>query len=142
MGLIETTTTAIHTDEVCLNLVEMNLTRPGKPGLDRYMIVTVLRQEKPVDFWIDLGPASQFTRPQVRIPTGGQDPTTGKWWSEHNVGQAVEMANYIREGPFEQPEPVFQTPDLIQIYLDQPDIRRRHRKKMSTFGHGQATQRS
>lgn len=132
----------VNTEEPCLNLVEMNLVRPEHPEMHRYMILTVMRGDKPEEFWMDLGPAKQFNRPQFRIPGGARDDFTGRFHVVHTVGELVDMANQLREGPFEQPEPPKNRPDLQQLFYDQPDIRRKNKKKVSTFGPGSVLQRS
>lgn len=131
-------TTAVRDDEPTTSVVEMNLVQPGIVGMHRYQIITVIRGDREEQCWNDLGPAENFTRPQFRIVTGYRDPDTGKLWSGDNVGKAVEMANQLREGPFEQPEPPPNRPDLAQLFRDQPEVRRKGRKKVSTFGHGPA----
>lgn len=143
MGQIIGTTNAVNEDEPTTSVVEMNLVRPEHPEKHRYMILTVIRQDKEAQCWFDLGPAKQFTRPQFRYITGGRDDS-GKLYSCHNVGEAIEAANQLREGPFEQPEPppAYRPGALAQAWHDQPDIRRKGKKKASTFGHGGALQRS
>jgi len=104
------------------------------------MIISVVRADKAEDFYMDLGGAEEFKTPQVRIITGGQEPD-GKLFSEHTVGEALEMANHLREGPYQQPEPP-KTSNLIQAFHDKPDIRKKMKKKQSSFGYGGILQRS
>ena len=142
MSLITCGTQTVNTDEPSTSVVEMNLVRPGVRGMHRYMIITVVRSDKEEQFWMDLGDSKQFTRPEFRIMTGYCDTDTGKIFSCHNVGEAIDMANHLREGPFDQPEPPPNRPDLVQLFRDQPEKRRKDRKKVSTFGHGLAIVRN
>ncbi len=132
-------TQAVNTDEPCLNLSEVNLVRPDSKGIDRYLILTVIRNDKPEEFRVDLGSAKNFKVEEFRIPGGAIDERTGKIYIEHNVGELLEIANTLRERPREEPP---QGDGLIQAFRDQPDVRRRARKKVSSFGYGGTIQRS
>lgn len=127
----------VNSDTPSTSIVEMNLVRPDHPEQHRYQILTVIRDGKEEQLWTDMGLAKNWNRPQFRIITGGKDED-GKLWSEHTAGEARDLANHLREGPFEQPEPPkeYQPGQLQQAWQDQGDIHRKKRKGLSSFGRG------
>lgn len=135
-------TSVVNTEEACLCLREVELMRPDSKGLNRYLVITIIRPDGPMDFQVDLGPAKDFDAEQFYVPTGGKDQQTGKYWSVHTVGEALDIANQLREGPREAPEPPAERFDLVGAYYDQADKLHKVRKKLSTFGPGAALQRS
>lgn len=134
-------TNTVFTNEPCYLLVESNEVAPDYKGWHRYQTLTVIRNDRKVEFRRSLGPVEQFKVPVFQIIGGATDYDNGRIYIEETVGSLIEMANYIREGPFTQPEPP-PTRDLIGAYYDQPEIRRKARKKQSTFGPGAVLQRS
>ena len=86
-------------DEPCLGLYELNLQSPGSRGFHRYQIIQVMRGDKPTEMRRDLGVAKKWKVNQFRIPGGARDETTGKFYIEHNVGELVDIADYMRTHP-------------------------------------------
>lgn len=134
-GSLRLGTNAVGADEPCWCLKELNQPTPDSRGVHRYQIIAVMRGDPPpVEFRRDLGPAAAFTATEFAIPGGVCDPTTGRYWIEHRVGELVEMAERIRSGHrFEAPEPP-KPSDLIGGYHDLPDQRRRAKKRLSMIG--------
>lgn len=132
-------TNIVSMDEPCYFLAETNERTPDSKGVHRYQSITVIRNDQQVVCRRDLGPAANFDVEEFQIPGGATDPTTGRVYIEETVGRLIEIANILRERPREQTRP--QNPNLIQVFRDQPDIRRRVRKKVSTFGYGGTIQR-
>ncbi|MDO8673043.1 MAG: hypothetical protein Q7O66_16670 [Dehalococcoidia bacterium] len=141
MGRLLIGTNFVHEDEPAFSLKEMNEMAPDYRGFRRYQTIKVFRGDAVVEFRKDLGSAKNFTVEEFVIPGGAQDPKTGKIYIEETVGRLMGIADHLREGPYEAPDPG-PIPDLIQVYHDQPEHRRKHRKKASTFGFGGILQRS
>jgi hypothetical protein len=79
-------TTVLNPDEKALVLVEMNKLSPDYRSLRRYQLVYVLRGDNIAEHRTDLGPASAFKAPEVRIPS---------MW-EHSVGELWDIAEDYR----------------------------------------------
>jgi hypothetical protein len=105
-------TQAINMDEPCLELREEN--RLGQ----RHQVIITIRNGKPVELDKMLGPEKGFGAEQFRIPGGGKDETTGRYWVEHTVGELVDMAEYLRDNPFPFEELPHDGMGLIQGYYD------------------------
>jgi hypothetical protein len=88
--------TQISEDEPCLGLSEMNLQPPSSKGWRRYQIAYIMRSDKPVVRYVDLGPARKFKAPQFRIPGGVKDDVTGRFKILHTVGQLRDIADQLR----------------------------------------------
>lgn len=139
-GLI-VATNAVRMDEPAWSLSELNLPTPDSRGVHRYQIIKVLRGEPPpVEFRRDLGNAKKFKGREIVFIGGGVDPETGRYWSEETVGSLYDMAERWRAGYHEQPE-MPRPADLIGMYHDQPDKRRRAAKALSSFGPATRIQR-
>jgi hypothetical protein len=134
-------TTYVAEDEPCYFLAENNEPAPDSRGFRRYQTVTVMRGDKKAILRRDLGPAESFKTEPFQIPGGATDPVTGKVYIEETVGSLLAIANHLREGPFERPEPP-KPHDLAGAYKNQYEHRRKIRLRQSTIGHGGVTQRS
>ena len=99
MGRVLYGTSWISEDELCLGLFEMNEQAPDYSGFRRYQIIFVMRNDKPAEFRIDLGPEKAFRRDQFRIPGGVINDQTHKIEILHTVGELREIAEWIREAP-------------------------------------------
>lgn len=139
-GLI-TATNAVGSDEPCWSLTELNEPTPDSRGVHRIQTIKVMRgAPPPIEFRRDLGPADQFKGSEVAFIGGGYEPDTGRYWVEETVGRMVEMAERWRAGYHQEP-PVPKPNDLIGMYHDQPDKRRRAAKALSSFGPAARIQR-
>lgn len=92
-------THAVNLNEPCLGLYELNLKSPDQHSRRRYQIIVVMRNDKPAEFRKDMGLAKKFKADQLRIPGGGQDEVTGKFWIVHTVGELMDIANQMRDNP-------------------------------------------
>lgn len=110
----------ISPDEPCLGLYEINLQSPGNRGWRRYQIIHVMRGDKPAEYRRDMGSAKKFKAPQLRIPGGAMDETTGRFYIEHTVGELREIADDMRAHPTFD---LKQIPDLDK-WLDNQGKRR------------------
>lgn len=100
-------------DEKAWNLTEVNLAAPDSRGLHRYQIITVIRNDTPVDCKIDLGLARNFTANEFRIPALGL----------HSVAELREIADHLRDNKARQPDNG--VIDLISLYAEYVEQRRK-----------------
>lgn len=128
-------------DEPCFSLKEVNLRTPDSKGIHRYMIVTVVRNDKLAEHRRDLGPASAFTMEEFVVPGGMTDPINKRIYIEETVGRLMQIADELRAEVHGRPDPP-KGHDLIGGYFDSFDKKIRNRKKQTTFGYGGITQRS
>lgn len=98
--LLHPATPVISLDEPCFMLVEEYRQSPGSKGFHRYQIITVVRNDKLVDWLHDMGPARKFKNiDQFRIPGGVRDERTKRLYIEHTVGELQDIANVLRTRP-------------------------------------------
>ena len=104
----------IRRDEPCLLLAELNLNAPGDRGRHRYQILIVVRDDRPAEFRIDLGPETEDE--EFRVMGCVEQPKHVEVL--HTVEQLQEIADYLRErrsGWTKQIEPPM---DLVTGYYD------------------------
>ena len=128
-------TTVVRMDEPCLQLSEVNLQSPDSRGWRRYQILYVMRGDRPSEFRLDLGPASEYRACQFRVPGGALDEASGRYHVEHTVGELRDIADHLRAGRGTQPETEPRL-NLVQGYHDEMDRRRRRRKGRTQIGPG------
>lgn len=100
-------------DEPCLLLAELNLQSPGSRGFHRYQILVVVRDDRPAEFRLDLGPVTGDE--QFRVMGCIEEKRHIEVL--HTVAELREIANHLRErrsGWSKQIEPT----DLVQGYHD------------------------
>lgn len=121
-------------DEPAWLLRETNELNKSKRSLRRYQRVWVNRNDKLAVFTKDLGPAADFTYPELQIPA--------EWC--HSVAELQYIAEQVREGKelndlmeHRQAEST-----LVQDWLDQVERRRKVTHNRSVFGPGGKTQRN
>jgi hypothetical protein len=122
---IQSATLTISPDEPAFNLREVALPAPDFKGRHRYQVVTVVRGDRLVEWWNDLGDAKAFKARQFRIVAGVVDEQTGRGVSFHSVGEVLAMADQERalEG-MDAPWPSEVSVDWAQAYHDEVDRRR------------------
>ena len=107
------TTLWVKLDEPCILLTELNFTTPDSHGRHRYQIAIVVRNDRPAEYRLDMGPA--MAAEEFRI--------LGCVMQERNVeifnpvGQLRDIADHLRErasGWTRQLEPS----DLVGRYHD------------------------
>lgn len=79
-------TVAVRRDELAMSLREINMVRPPKYQRHRWQVITVNRDDRLSECWIDLGPASQFRGVEFEIPS---------LW-EHSVAELIYIADSKR----------------------------------------------
>jgi len=99
MAKIYIGTTFVTDDEPCLNLKEVNQRTPDSKGIHRYQVITVIRQDRPVEYRLDLGPAKKFKAHEFNIPGGAVNETTGKIYVEETIGRLRDLADHLRSEP-------------------------------------------
>jgi hypothetical protein len=112
----------VRNDEPCFMLAELHLQSPGYKGFHRYQLLTVVRDDRLVEFRRDLGPALKFQGvDQFRVP-GGVHLPNGKLAVEHTVGELIEIANEMRSrAPMWKQLP---RTDLVRLYHEAQQQRR------------------
>ena len=94
-------------------LAELNLQSPGNSGHRRYQVVIVVRNDRPAEFRLDLGPVTGDE--EFRIMGCVEDDRHMEVL--HTVAELREIADYLRErrsGWTKQIEPT----DLVKGYHD------------------------
>lgn len=102
----------VRQDEPCVLLAELNLPTPGNQGQRRYQITVVVRNDRPAEHRISLGPVTR--QEQFRI-MGSIETGNGRTEVLHTVAELREIANHLRErlsGWSRQIEPQ----DLVTLY--------------------------
>ena len=121
----------VRQDEPCFNLSELNrLSAPPDQTLHRYQVLLVVRDDRLAEYREDLGPATNFTRPEFRVP-GGVSLGGGKFEILHTVAELQEVADHLRHESWSLP---FQPADLTREYYDYLDQMPRFKKHQSTSG--------
>ena len=82
------------------------------------------------EFRRDLGPATDFTRPEFRIP-GGVVVGHGRVEILHTVQELVGIADHLRDEPYWLP---FEPADLTTEYYNYLEQLPKVRRRQSTFG--------
>lgn len=112
-------TLEVSYDEPAFNLSELVQPTPvGEPR--RFQIILVIRGDALAEYRIDLGPASNFTAPEFRIPGGVVDEFTGRGEILHTVGELKDIADemHVRAAP------VVRTRNVWGDYYDQLEGKR------------------
>lgn len=121
-------------NELAWLLRETNELNRAKRSLRRYQRVWVNRDDQIVFFTKDLGPASDFTYPELQIPA--------EWC--HTVAELQAIAEQVRDG--HELEELFEERQsestLVQDWLEQVERRRKVMNNRSVFGPGGKTQRN
>ena len=141
MSTILLGTNAVRLGEPCYSLKEIMGPAPDSKSVRRWQAITVIRQDRPVQFRRDMGRADTFKAGEFGVITGLTDPTTGRIECLHTVGEAIDIANYLRSDAYE-PLPTPVASDLIGQYHELPDRQRRARKRQSQSGPVARIQRS
>ena len=119
MSNLVSATAEVHMDEPAFYLSE--LVQPSPLGAPRrFQIILVIRNDAIAEYRVDLGPASEFTPPEFRIPGGVIDEATGRGEILHTVGELKDIADEMHE----RAAPVVQTRDIWGEYYDYLDGKR------------------
>jgi len=89
------TTLFIRKDEPCVLLVELNRLSPDSRSMRRYQMVVVVRNDRPAEFRIDRGPATEDE--QFRVLGCVEDQVSGHVEVLHTVEELQEIADYLRD---------------------------------------------
>lgn len=88
MTVLTPVTAAVHEDEKAWSLRETNMIRPPSYRLRRYQVITVIRDDVKTQWWNDMGPAEDFTTPQLEVPS----------LLEHSVAELRDIALSQHDG--------------------------------------------
>lgn len=153
MTVLETATIAITMDEPALSLWEGVLTAPDYRGRFRYQIIRVIRQDRPAEFRLNMGPDALWTGPDgFHIPGGDIVLMDGtmimipavipyekirRITIVHTVGELRDMADIMRDAPSRllQIEPR----DMLSDLRTQNQDFLKWDRFVSTFGYGGQT---
>lgn len=107
----------VSPSEPAFNLSEMNLKAPGKLGVRRYRVVSVIRGDRLAEHFEDLGPADTFTASEFRIPGG-------VWDGKHaEILHTVEELRSIADDMQHTTPPTFQSRDLVEEFISNREQR-------------------
>ena len=125
---IDEVTRLVSDDEMCFSLREVN--KPsGKKGIHRFQELRVVRYDKLVTAYVDLGPSYMFKADPIFIPGGQVVNGRGKAW--HTVAELREIAEEFRGRPAYRP---FAPSDLQSAFQNKIEEQKRKHKNQSTFG--------
>ena len=125
---VDEITRLVSDDEMCFSLREIN--KPsGKKGMHRFQELRVVRYDKLVTAYVDLGPSYMFTADPIFIPGGQVVNGRGEAW--HTVAELREIAEEFRGRPVYRP---FEPSDLQSAFHNMVEERNKKRKNQSTFG--------
>ena len=129
-------TLEVSYDEPAFHLSE--LVQPSSLGAPRrFQIILVIRNDDLAEYRIDLGPASDFTAPEFRIPGGIVDDSTGRGEILHTVGELKDIAIEMRERGM----PTLPKRDIWQEFYDQQEEQEKSAIGYTVFGPGGSTVR-
>ena len=129
-------TLEISYDELAYSLSELIQPSPlGAPR--RFQIILVIRDNDLAEYRIDLGPSSDFTAPEFRIPGGIVDEITGRGEILHTVGELKDIAIEMRE----RGVPTLPRRDICQEFYDQQEENEKSAIGYTIFGPGGSTVR-
>ena len=125
---VDEITRLVSDDEMCFSLREIN--KPsGNRGMHRFQELRVVRYDKLVTAYVDLGPSYMFTADPIFIPGGQVVNGRGEAW--HTVAELREIAEEFRGRPAHR---YFELSDLQSAFYNKVEERKRKRKNQSTFG--------
>ena len=129
-------TLEISYDELAYSLSELIQPSPlGAPR--RFQIILVVRNDVLTEYRTDLGPSSNFTTPEFRIPGGVIDEITGRGEMLHTVGELKDIAIEMRE----HKAPPLRTRNIWQEFYDQKEEEGKRAVGYTIFGPGGSTVR-
>ena len=131
-GAFEAVVKAVSEDEPCFLLAELNLLTAGSMARHRYQVLKVVRADKLVTAYVDLGLASAFKKDEFTIP-GGQVDQNGKGHIWSTVGELRQIADEMRVSPLRRE---INPPDIIGNYNKLIDETERLKARSSTYGYG------
>ena len=129
-------TLEISYDELAYSLSELIQPSPlGAPR--RFQIILVIRDNDLAEYRIDLGPSSNFTAPEFRIPGGIVDEITGRGEILHTVGELKDIAIEMRE----RGVPTLPRRNIWQEFYDLQEEKEKSAIGYTIFGPGGSTVR-
>ena len=129
-------TLEISYDELAYSLSELIQPSPlGAPR--RFQIILVIRDNDLAEYRIDLGPSSDFTAPEFRLPGRSVDEITGRGEILHTVGELKDIAIEMRE----RGVPTLPRRDIWQEFYDQQEEKEKSAIGYTIFGPGGSTVR-
>ena len=132
-GAFDAVVRYVTEDEPCYLLAEINLLNASNMARHRYQILKVVRGDRLVTAYVDLGPASRHKADQVTIPGGYTDEVTGRGYVYSTVGELREIADRLRSDPVRRE---IEPSDLQGKYNRFLEEVQRFKSRQSTFGYG------
>ena len=127
---VDEITRLVSDDEMCFSLREVN--KPySNHGMHRFQELRVVRYDKLVTAYVDLGPSYMFKADELLVPGGQFDERTKKGVAWHTVAELREIAEEFRSRPVHR---YFEPSDLQSAFHNKIEERKRKRKNQSTFG--------
>ena len=127
---VESTTITVQEDEPCFFLGEFEAQSPDFKGTRRYQMLKVVRKDRLVTAYIDLGPAKSFKADCFTMAGGVVD--------ENGRGEAFHTVKELQDGALElrnrKPRREWEPLDLQTAWLNHVEEKQRRRKHQSTFG--------
>jgi len=117
--------TAINEDELVWSLAELNHLAPDSKSMRRYQQIIVLRDNRPAEWWDDMGLSSDYTKGEFRVHS---------FWYE-TVGQVRDIADYLRSQTEDWRDKIIGA-DLVDEYKVEQEKRKLLALGHSTFGPG------
>ena len=131
-GAFEAVVKAVSEDEPCFLLAELNLPTAGSTARHRYQVLKVVREDKLVTAYVDLGVASGFKQDEFTIP-GGEVGENGRGHIWSTVGELRQIADGMRAAPLRREmEPT----DVVGNYNNLIEEKERFKTRSSTYGYG------
>tara|TARA_Y100000310_G_scaffold255430_1_gene262878 strand:+ start:4466 stop:4936 length:471 start_codon:yes stop_codon:yes gene_type:complete len=130
-GAFDAITKSVLEDEPCYLLAELSLLNASNMARHRYQVLKVVRADRLVTAYIDLGPASGCKSDEFTIP-GGYVDENGRGHVFSTVGELRETANEMRAAPRREVSP----PDLQGAYNNLMEEKERFKARQSVYGYG------
>lgn len=128
---LDAVTTSVMDDEMCYVLWETDLPIKGGNDDHRYQILRVVRNDRLVTAYVDMGPARNFKDVDRLLVPGGQ-VENGRGTAWHTVAELQDIANMLRENkPYREMEPS----GLKESFSKWAEEKNRQIKHQSTFGY-------
>ena len=128
----------IDLNEPCLGYYEGPLNLAGE--WHRYKVVIVIRQDAPAVWYWDMGPALPTDPYPIRIP--GYVPLGhGKMEAVETPAQLMYLADQLRTGEVSMDMDQMEPNDVVRLYWEFAEEKKKQPKKQSTFGPGGFTVR-
>lgn len=132
-GAFDAVVKVVTEDEPCYLLAEVNLLNASNMARHRYQVLKVVRTDRLVTAYVDLGLASLYGADQITIPGGYVDEATGRGYVFSTVGELREIAERLRSDPVRREIEPSDLPGIWRSFIEE---KQRFQTRQSTFGYG------